>query len=1198
MKVRFNTFVLVCFGTVIIFFTSSVNVFSQLCGPNTPTFIVNLTGNPNGLYTSPSVQRNDTCCGATAPDVCVQFIVTLDPSAVGMIFTVCNGAVPPGALYYQVNCGPPQPVGTGICISPPYPDTITFCKPGNNQNQYCIQSVAPPTVVTLSQNCSALMWTFGFDEPSIVWTSIFPGPNGAYNSYLSCVSGCDSTWVTPQPGYPPYIDYQVCGTVTNGCSQNFCDTIRVNFPPVLTTSVTPTNVLCYGGNNGSAAASTTGGIPSYTYSWSSSGGSTSTATGLTAGNYTCIITDAAGCTMTTTVAITQPPPLAATYTTNPATCSQSNGSASVSPSGGTPVYTYQWLNGQTTATATGLVPGVYPVTIGDANGCTFTVNVPVSNVLPVVTVTSTTVTCNGGSNGSATSNASGGIPPYTYQWSNGQTTSTATGLSAGSYTIATSSSGCINYNIVTIPQPAALTGTLTAQNNVSCNGGNNGNVTINYSGGTPGYSYQWSNGQTTPSATGLTAGNYTLIVTDANGCTKTNTVIITQPPLLSSSASSQTNVLCNGANTGSAAVTAAGGTTPYAYSWSSGQTTSSISNLTAGNYSCTTTDANGCTVTTTLTITQPPALITTVSGNPNTCFGQNDTLSASVTGGIPGYTYAWSPSGGNTTIAIVSPTASTTYTLQITDANGCTTSSTVSATINPLPAPAFFAPPVCLNNQTLFSNQSTGGAQWFWDFGEPSSGPANNSTQQNPGHTYSSSGIFTVTLIVTNSFGCSDSITQTIFVNPLPFVNFSPTTVCVGITSQFTDLSTISSGSVVSWSWNFGDPPSGPNNISNLQNPAHFYATSGLYVVLLTVASNSGCQNSITLPVYVAPPPTANFTATDACFNSANGYTDASLGASQWYWQFGDLTASTLQNPTHVYANTGTFVVTLIATSVYGCKDTVSDTVTVHPLPNPNFLADTVCPGTGTSFTDLSTVASGTLTDWAWNFNDLSPTDTAQNPTHIFFSSGTYNVSLTVTSSDNCQNTASISVLVYSEPNALFSASSQTLTDFSETVSLTNLSSSDVVQWYWSFGDSTFLSPNQPNPSHQYSDTGQFIITLVVMNQYGCRDTVELPITVREFSFYIPTAFTPNGNGLNDSFFGVGLGILEYEMWIFDRWGNLIFHCKVNDLPQSPYCQWDGKVRAGSSNEVVQQDVYVWKVVLLDMFKNERQYVGNVTVVK
>src|ERR1051325_11118501 len=325
------------------FLFSEMNAQTTMCGPTTPTFTVNLTGNPNGTWMSPPVVRADTCCGSQAPDRCVQFVVTLDTAAVAMVFTVCNGAVPPGAWYYQVNCGPPTPVGSGICVTPPYPVYITFCKPGNNTNQYCIQSIAPPHVVSLSQNCRALMWTYGYIENTITWNSINPGNFGQYNNFLSCQSGCDSTWVTPTQPYPPYIDYQVCGTTINGCSQNFCDTIRVVFPPPLTMSVTPTNVSCFGANNGTATVSTGGGIPQYTYSWSTiPPQSGSTATGLSAGNYTVTVSDSVGCTYTNTFVIASPTGLTASPTllTNVSCFGGSNGSATITATGGTGPYSY------------------------------------------------------------------------------------------------------------------------------------------------------------------------------------------------------------------------------------------------------------------------------------------------------------------------------------------------------------------------------------------------------------------------------------------------------------------------------------------------------------------------------------------------------------------------------------------------------------------------------------------------------------------------------------------------------------------------------------------------------------------------------------------------------------------------------------------------------------------------------------------
>ena len=1336
---------------------------SSLCGPTTPTFTVNLTGFPNGSYMSPPINRADTCCGSTAPDRCVQFVVTLDTAAVGLIFTVCVGAVPPGSLYYQINCGPPQPVGTGICVTPPYPVILTFCKPGNNTNQYCIQSVSPPHAVSLSQNCRALMWTWGYLPSSVTWNSIFPGPYGSYNNYLSCQSGCDSTWVTPTSPWPPYIDYQVCGTAINGCNKNFCDTIRVTLPPPITTTVVATNVSCAGAHNGTASATTSGGTSQYTYSWSTippqytptvtglyagtytctvtdsagckttnivvitsptgvtaltpvvsnvscfgmingtatvtptggsapytyswnpggqtttsvsglpagvytitvtdangctittliqvtqpalltsaitasanvscfggsngsatisaSGGTynytyhwsnnqnTSTATGLTAGNYSVIVTDAHGCTSTNAVVITQPAtPLISFVSSNPVSCFGTNdGSATVSASGATPNYTYSWstIPVETTANVTDLYAGVYTVTVTDANGCTST------NTVSIATPTGLTfsapvinnVNCFGNSTGSATAAATGGNPPYTYLWNpTAQTTSTATGLPAGIYTVTvTDNNGCIIRTLVQITQPAGpLISAPYFQINVSCFGGSNGSAGVSASGGTPNYTYHWSNNQTTPTATGLIAGNYSVTVTDAHGCTSTNTFSITQPLAPLTTTVSSTNILCFGGNSGSASVNAAGGTGVYTYSWNPiAPNASSLSGLIAGSYTCTTIDANGCTKTNTFAITQPPAIVTTVSGNPNNCLGKNATLNASTQGGVSGYSYSWNPSAATASTIVVSPTASTTYTLTTTDANGCTKVTTQLVNVFPQPIAAFSAPNSCLNNATVFSDQSTGGGTiWSWNFGEPASGPNNISTIQNPGHTYGASGTFTVTLIVSNANGCADTITKTLIVNPIPSVSFTSNTICFGNTTTFNNPSFITTGNITNWAWNFGDPNSGPNNLSGSQSPTHIFTAGGTFYVILTATSDSGCQSNVTLPVIVHPLPTASFVATLGCTNTPVYFTNASSLATQWLWDFGNSGgASLLQNPSYTYPSLGSYVVTLIVTSAGGCRDTVSDTVNVNPSPVPNFSPDSVCVNFPAAFHDLTIAPGGNITNWIWNFGDGSAPDTAQNPTHTYALPGTYTVSLTVTSSNGCKATGINTVLVFPQPTAQFSYSPNPYANLGDEVDFTNQSFSNITNWYWYFGDSSAVS-FIPNPSHVYNDTGNFVITLIVQDNDGCMDTVQEPLYVQQWTFYIPNAFTPNGNGKNDFFFGKGIGIKEYEMWIFDRWGNLIFSCQVNDLPQSLPCHWNGKVKDGASGEVVQEDVYVWKVHLVNVFTDEYNYVGTVTVVK
>ena len=188
------------------------NPLSSQCGPNTPVFTVNLTGVPDSAWISPTIQRNDTCCGATAPDVCIKFVITLDPGAVGINFNIASGAVPGGALFYQINCGPPVQAGQPICLNGPGPHVLTFCKPGNNQNTYAITSIPGPTAspnIIVNDGCIGTISSTGFDPSTVSWTSIFPGAPGAYNNYLSCAT-CTTTQVTAQVGYPPFVDYVIC----------------------------------------------------------------------------------------------------------------------------------------------------------------------------------------------------------------------------------------------------------------------------------------------------------------------------------------------------------------------------------------------------------------------------------------------------------------------------------------------------------------------------------------------------------------------------------------------------------------------------------------------------------------------------------------------------------------------------------------------------------------------------------------------------------------------------------------------------------------------------------------------------------------------------------------------------------------------------------------------------------------------------
>ncbi|HWY97777.1 MAG TPA: hypothetical protein VNY36_01720, partial [Bacteroidia bacterium] len=467
-------------------------------------------------------------------------------------------------------------------------------------------------------------------------------------------------------------------SITNSCGLVIKDsaTIRVS-----NTKLTPTSTPAACTNNGSVSVTAAGGINPYSYTWGG-GQTTTTVNNLGAGTYTINTTDSLGCPATATVTIVGTPPLRDSIVsfTNVSVACGSNGTAVDGVKGGLGPYSYSWSNAQTTSAASNLAAATYTCTVTDANSCTATATVTIAQpgALTASISSTTNVSCNGGNNGSATGAITGGTGPYTYSWNTGpvQTTQTATGLMAGSYTVSvTDANGCTVPAVAVITQPAAIRDSIASFTNVLCNGQSNGTATDGVKGGTGPYSYAWCNAQTTSVATALGVGNCTVTVTDANLCTATTTVTITQPTPLQLTASAFP-ATCNGTCTGSATVIPSGGTTPYTYAWSNATSTANANNLCAANYSVVVTDGNGCVHDTNpLTVTQPPAIRDSVVTSANElCFGQtNGSITAGVTGGTGAYTYSWNSAPVQTTPTATNLSAGN-YTLIIKDANGCTDS--------------------------------------------------------------------------------------------------------------------------------------------------------------------------------------------------------------------------------------------------------------------------------------------------------------------------------------------------------------------------------------------------------------------------------------------------------------------------------------------------------------------------------------------
>ncbi len=470
---------------------------------------------------------------------------------------------------------------------------------------------------------------------------------------------------------------------TPGAYQTTCDTVHgdallaefSNKPaPITIFTENVTAPLCNGGT-GSATITPWGGVSSYTYSWTPSGGTNATGTGLSAGTYTITVTDKANKSATASVTITQPALLKATIgTPTNILCNGGTSTMTAKASGGISPYIYLWTpSGETNATATGLKAGSYKITVTDSNGCTATASVVITQPT-VVTATMGTPNnplCNGGV-GNVTVTAGGGISPYVYLWSpSGGTNATGTGLTAGLYMVTiTDLNNCSVTASVAITQPSVLTATMGPPTNILCNGGT-GSATVSAKGGTAPYVYSWSpSGGTNAMGTGLTAGTYVVTITDINSCTATASTIIAEPAILMATMGAPNNILCNG-GTGSATVSASGGTAPYVYSWTpSGGSNAMGTGLTPGTYTVTVHDNNDCSATASVMITQPTAMVIIKdSVNVDGAGDCNGEASVNVNGGTAPYFYNWSPGGG--TNDTINAKCAGQYCCTITDNNGC-----------------------------------------------------------------------------------------------------------------------------------------------------------------------------------------------------------------------------------------------------------------------------------------------------------------------------------------------------------------------------------------------------------------------------------------------------------------------------------------------------------------------------------------------
>ncbi|MGZ4068268.1 MAG: PKD domain-containing protein, partial [Bacteroidia bacterium] len=658
---------------------------------------------------------------------------------------------------------------------------------------------------------------------------------------------------------------------------------------------------------------------------------------------------------------------------------------------------------------------------------------------------------------------------------------------------------------------------------------------------------------------------YGITGTDANGCVNitTATVTVNSLPVISVSG----GLICAGS---SITLNALGALT---YSWIPGTGLNSTSGASVNASPAATTqytvvgiDGNGCINGDTATVQVVSNPVISVASS-TICAGGSANLSAN-----GATTYTWSPSTGLSSASganvTANPAVTSVYTIDGT-VGTCTTTTTATVTVNALPVITIGSnSPVCVN-QTL-NLTSSGGPGYAW------SGPNSfTSTLQNPsvaGVTSAANGTYSLTVIDANS--CVNTATVGVVINSLPVVTATGGTVCAGNTVSLT------SGGGVTFSW------SGPGGFaSNSQNPVITNASpsdAGTYVVTVTDVNN--CVNANTAIVVVNAPPVVSVTSGTACAGVTTQL--IASGANSYAWS--PTTGLSSVSSATVNAGPGiTTTYTVIGTDLNGCKDTTTTTATIIPAPPLNIVPpiSTGCQPVCVTFSN-TTSSVGTC---SWVFGD-GTTSTDCAPNHCFTGEGTFYSILTLTDANGCTNKDTAKIIVYANPIPDFVGEPQPTTILDPYIQFIN--GSTRGNYFWDFGDTYSNTSTATNPSHTYLEPGSYPVKLTVTTKDGCKDSIIKIIVIgEEFSIYVPNAFSPNSDGVNDYFFAKGEGIKSFKMYIFDRWGNQVFFS--DDI----YKGWDGRYQS-KGTEIVQEDVYVWKIEL-KTFKNEPKMLkGTVSLLK
>ena len=1178
------------------------------------------------LWSDPGTQTNATAVGLcngvysvaiTDANSCNQFatIIIVDPPPI----TATGSAT-------DVTCfGDCDGTATAFPINGNLPFTYAWDDTFTQATQTASNLCAGTYNVTLTDNRGCFTTTSAIvGTPPLLTTAITASGNVSCNGFSdgyaqSTVSGgvapYSYLWSDNQTGAQAINlvagMYGLTVTDTNGCMAT--TSVTISEPQGMGSTTSQNNVSCFGACDGDATVSVGGGTPPYVYLWNDpSFQTTPTANGLCNGPFGVTITDNNGCIETASVILSQPQQLGLFETITASTCGFANGGACVNVIGGFAPFVIVWDDPLTTngACITNVVAGIYNPIVFDGNGCFFTMPVAINDVTgPVIdSISNTNVTCNGDSNGTATVAATGVTPPLTYVWKNGGDTiasgvgvTTIFNLWGGVFSVTViDGNGCITAATVLINEPVLLNSAIISSNNASCSGTCDGSATVFAGGGTTPYNYFWPvTGGILATENALCAGLHNVIITDANSCSTSQSITITEPlPLVIFD--SVIDVSCNGGNDGAIYITVTGGTPFYAYGWQPLGTGNSniVTNLTEQSYTVTVQDLKYCIESSTIAVNEPTPLIASGLGFPSTCGGYNGTAIVTPTGGTPPYTYLWDDPLSTTNDTVTDLKARDPYYVLITDSNGCTF--TYQVTVGDVPGPVIDS---IVTIDLLCHNDGTGSATAYINEGQsPFTYLWTPGSQSTLTATGLDAGAYLFT--VTDFNNCFDNKNVELFEpDSLEIFVSNDVTLCIG---QDIDIfATPGGGTFPPYTYDWD------NGLGNMQLHNVNPTTTTIYTIVITDAN--GCvseQASITVTVRppIMPTPLGD-TICDG-YDATIGVAPVTGGVPPYNYSWSNLSTDPVQTISGITSNT-TFYATISDSGNCSPDTVVQIDVIVNPIPDASFTGS----GDGCEpyvFVGLPANAGTVpIMTWIWDFGDGSPvSNDADSTSHVYTTAGLYNVTLVVISVEGCFDTVIAQGIasVYGAPVAGFTINQNGVplipketSILTPEVDFVNTASSNVDSTVWDFGDPNAGInnwSNATNPSHTYSDTGTYIITQTVYTGDGCDSITSDTLHIYgQYILFAPSAFSPNGDGKNDYFFPKGYGVdgEEFELFIFDRWGDRVATVEgvwSDDISIG----WDG--HANDGGKVAQIDVYIWLIRTADIRGEEHEYIGHVTLLR